>query len=385
MGTKITGVCNSRIENLCECLTNREKDPNFSQATPTPNDRPEKARSGKNDRFETFENNKHQKWQRYDTFEKVQKKLSEIHAKINLELYKLGNYIPNSEFNNKIHPNIWETLKTLKNFVPTQEEIYQNKLNFNKPPFVLKDGTIYKGQWNVDIKRNGFGQLITHEGSLYMGFFSDDRMCGRGRLVDKDGQVYEGSFNNDSSNVYGNLVKPDGTKYIGQWKNGKQEGEGTEYYSGGISNYQGQFKNGEKNGHGTVIWPDKSKYTGQFKNNNIHGVGTYYWSDGREYIGQWENSKMHGKGIFTWVDGKKYEGDYINDKKEGYGKYYWNADKHYEGNWLNGVRHGEGVLYQNGKFYKGIWQHGKLEKPGKGKINENASKIAEDVMPSEKI
>jgi hypothetical protein len=378
MGTKITGVCNNRIEKFCEFETNRDKDNN--NFNDNPNDNPERAKVGKNERFETFENSRASNWQKYDTAEKIHKRLGELHEKIDMELSKLGNFISLNEFETKLHPKIIEINKKHQAFLPSQDEIFHNKLNFYKKPLCLKDQTTYKGQWSVDGKRNGFGMYIKPNGGLYIGFWENDKMCGRGRFIDPKGNIYEGNFLDGCASGYGIYLKEDGTKYMGYWKNDLQEGEGTEYYSDGSASYTGEFKNGEKNGHGTFIWEDKSKYVGQFKNNVINGIGTYYWNDGREYIGQWENGKMHGKGIFSWPDGKKYEGDYFNDKKEGFGKYYWNADKYYEGQWLNGVRHGEGTLYQNGKFYKGIWENGKMVKNEKSKNvkNENLSKISED-------
>ena len=375
MGTKITGVCNNRIEKFCEFETNREKD---SSLLNKENEDPEKAKAGKGERFETFEN-QNPGWQKYDTIEKISRRLSEINTKLNNDLKKKGNFIPLTNFENKISNKIMQINIKLKDFQPNQEEIFHNKLNIYRPPIALNDQTFYKGQWSIDANRNGFGTYIKQNGDLYIGFWSNNKMNGRGRFIDSKGNTYEGNFSNTTAEGYGIYFKEDGTKYTGYWKNDMQEGEGTEYYVDGSASYHGEFKNGEKNGHGKFIWEDKSKYVGQFKNNVINGIGTYYWNDGREYIGQWENGKMHGKGIFSWSDGKKYEGDYLNDKKEGFGKYYWNVDKYYEGQWLNGVRHGEGTLFQNGKFYKGIWENGKMLKNDKSLIkNENISKISED-------
>ena len=44
--------------------------------------------------------------------------------------------------------------------------------------------------------REGYGKLYLKDGSIYEGFFKDNKMDGRGRLYNIEGFIYEGEFYN---------------------------------------------------------------------------------------------------------------------------------------------------------------------------------------------
>ena len=223
---------------------------------------------------------------------------------------------------------------------------------------------IYCGEWDKNKNlRHGRGIQIWPDGAKYMGYWQNDKACGKGKLIHSDGDIYEGEWSNDKPNGYGIYIHSDGTKYEGNWRDDKQNGEGKEIWPDGAS-YEGNYKDGKKNGQGKFLWADGSRYEGHFDNNNINGEGTYIFADNRKYIGTWVNNKLEGNGVFLWPDGRKYTGEYKNDKKEGYGVFEWPNGKIYRGQWKKGKQDGEGEFYfpTDKKWKKGIWKEGKRVK-----------------------
>ena len=255
----------------------------------------------------------------------------------------------------------------LPKFELTDKEEYEINNTSNKIIAILyPNKSIYKGMINSKGQREGFGKYYLSDGSIYKGFFHNNKMEGRGRIVNINGFVYEGEFKNGHSNGYGKYIALDGTTYKGTWLNDKQNGIGNEIYPDG-SFYNGNYKDGKKNGNGKLVFKDKNIFEGNFVNNDICGEGAFYWKDGRIYIGNWEDNKMNGYGIFIWPDKKKYYGNYINNLKEGYGCFYWNDGHKYEGFWKEGKQHGYGIMSGNKGNRYGYWIEGKLQ----SKINDD--------------
>ena len=255
----------------------------------------------------------------------------------------------------------------LPKFELTDKEEYEINNTSNKIIAILyPNKSVYKGMINSKGQREGFGKYYLADGSIYKGFFHNNRMEGRGRIVNINGFVYEGEFKNGHSNGYGKYIALDGTTYKGTWLNDKQNGVGIEVYPDG-SFYNGKFKDGKKNGNGKLVFKDKNIFEGNFVNNDITGEGAFYWKDGRIYIGNWNENKMNGYGIFIWPDKKKYYGNYINNLKEGFGCFYWNDGHKYEGFWKGGKQHGYGIMSGNKGNKYGYWIEGKLQ----SKINDN--------------
>ena len=240
--------------------------------------------------------------------------------------------------------------------------IYSDNLSqsfITKGPVLMENRAIFIGEWNHNNLRHGKGKQIWPDGSMYEGYWDNDRANGKGRLIHANGDAYEGDWKNDKAHGYGFYIHSDGAKYEGQWINDKQHGNGIEIWPDGAK-YQGKYENGLKHGSGKFEWADNSSYEGEFSQNNIYGKGVYMWSDGRKYIGDWENNKMHGKGIFTWKDGRSYNGEYIDDKKHGYGVFIWANGRKYEGDWRNGKQDGRGIFTsQTGEVKEGEWRNGK--------------------------
>lgn len=247
-------------------------------------------------------------------------------------------------------------LDQLDNLIPSfhlneKEQYMLENSNLIKSSIIYPDKSLYKGYYNQKWQRHGYGIFYLIDGSVYEGFFKNDKMDGRGRLLNIEGFVYEGEFTNNKANGYGKYVSLEGIMYKGSWKDEKQNGKGEEVYPDG-STYEGNFVNGKKNGNGKFSWADGSEYEGEFYNNEIHGYGTYRWKDKRVFRGNWNHNKMNGNGIFVWPDKKKYIGAYKDDNKHGYGVFLWPDGRKYEGTWVDGKQHGYGILTQPGEVKK---------------------------------
>jgi len=264
-------------------------------------------------------------------------------------------------------PMILRLNNLLPKFELTDKEEYEINNTNNKIIAILyPNKSIYKGMINEKGQREGFGKYFLSDGSIYKGFFHNNKMEGRGRIININGFVYEGEFKNGQSNGYGKYIALDGTTYKGTWLDDRQSGTGNEIYPDG-SFYNGSFKEGKKNGFGKLVFKDKNIFEGNFVNNDICGEGAFYWKDGRIYIGNWYDNKMNGYGIFIWPDKKKYYGNYTNNLKEGFGIFYWNDGYKYEGYWKEGKQNGYGFIGGNNKNKYGYWINGKLE----NKINDD--------------
>jgi hypothetical protein len=278
--------------------------------------------------------------------------MSKIQGKLlsdNYESYNANSNNKIRELNNKLAP-----------FELNEKEVCLLKTGFlRKFTIQYPDNSVYKGYYNKDWQKEGYGILNLADGGLYEGFFKANLMEGRGRLINPEGFVYDGEFLNNKANGFGKYISLDGVTYKGQWKDEKQHGYGEEIFADG-SHYEGDYFMGKKNGKGRFKWPDGFQYDGEFFNNDIHGFGTYRWKDGRIYQGQWSLNKMNGCGIFIWPDKKKYIGCYKNDVKEGIGIFYWPDGRKYEGCWWNGKQHGCGIFTNptDGTKY-GNWESGK--------------------------
>lgn len=239
----------------------------------------------------------------------------------------------------------------------TKENLLKNQNELKDFSIIYKDKSFYKGFFNKNWEKEGFGILILPDGSQYEGFFSKDEMSGKGRIINSEGFYYEGEFKNNRANGYGKYINLDGTTYVGFWLDDKQNGFGEEFFND-ESKYEGNYVNGKKTGKGKFIWSEDSFYEGNFENNDLHGLGEYHWKDGRVYTGEWEKNKMHGVGLFLWPDNKKYIGSYRNDKKKGYGIFSWPEGKSFEGEWNEGKQNGYGILKTKNGIKYGQWING---------------------------
>jgi len=257
--------------------------------------------------------------------------------------------------------------------VSNKNEITPNKSSvissLRKVLVKYSDNSYFKGFFDIENKREGYGVFIFQDQSKYEGNLKSNNMEGYGKLINIEGDFYEGVFKNNKFHGDGILIKSNGDKYKGEFLDGYKHGTGEENYNNGVYTYKGIFKNNLKNGEGKLNKSDKFVYQGCFFMDMMDGKGIAKWTDGRVYHGEWKNDKMHGRGIFSWQDGDKYYGQYENDKKAGYGVFIWSDKKKYEGQWVNGKQHGMGVFTSEESVIYGVWENGNLVEKQKNKRN----------------
>jgi hypothetical protein len=118
---------------------------------------------------------------------------------------------------------------------------------------VLKDGTTYEGECNI-------------QGQFH----------GKGKLTFVCGDTYVGEFVNSSKHGKGTYVYANQSFYNGYWKNGKKHGKGVSVYKGSGST--------EK-----YVWSAGDIFDGEFAENVRHGPCEYTWFNGTKLRCVWNN------------------------------------------------------------------------------------------------
>ena len=295
----------------------------------------------------------------------LEKIKSDIIKKFNEEIKQFAEVIPIENFHSIYNSDF--SLKQIHEFIQENfnDDICNKKFRktFSQPPLLFKqDKSIYKGSFNFNGKKEGFGILIDSSGNKYIGEWKNDLFHGLGILLSKNGDFYQGDFikgKMEGSGVfYSSQCK---YNYIGEFLENKFDGKGKITYEGHdlYNYYEGNFSEGYKHGSGNLVYKDGSCYKGNFDKNNFEGNGIFIFSDGRKYNGTWKKNKMDGSGVFTWEDGTKYKGQYKNNIKEGNGVYSFGANL-YDGTWVDNLPHGQGMLLNEGLRIEGIFRYGKL-------------------------
>lgn len=115
---------------------------------------------------------------------------------------------------------------------------------------VYDDGDQYKGDWNADGKRDGYGTLSFVDGSKYAGKFANGLCSGLGVLTFPDGSLYEGEFQNGKYHGHGVYKRADGMRFDGQFRDGQAIGAGLLTFQDGSNGRPRQ--EGEWDGHKLV-------------------------------------------------------------------------------------------------------------------------------------
>ena len=123
--------------------------------------------------------------------------------------------------------------------------IDQSQLEFRQEQ-LLENQAKYAGQWMKGTNiRIGKGKQIWPDGSIYEGWWSDNKANGNGRLIHADGDVYNGAWLDDKAHGYGTYAHLDGAQYEGNWQMDKQHGHGIETWPDGAK-YDGNYIDGKK-------------------------------------------------------------------------------------------------------------------------------------------
>ena len=289
------------------------------------------------------------------------------------------------------------------NFILTEKETFYIKGKISQNYLIKKllhynDDSYYLGYINKNNNNKELlGEYYYNDGSIYKGFFKNDKIKGRGKLISTNGYIYEGDFDEGLFNGYGKLFTINGTKYEGNWKDNSQDGFGVEKYADGTF-YSGTFKKGLKHGKGKFIYKNGDLYEGDFNNDEMTGWGIIKRKDGKIYNGMVKKHIIEGIGVFIWNDNKRYIGEYHNELKEGFGIFYVNDGKYFKGFWKEGKQDGFGKItniygqtyymkYNNGKKLSLSFSEqdkieiDKLISEGEKRINiEKLNKIADDIL-----
>ena len=277
------------------------------------------------------------------------------------KITEFAEYISDEKFE-KVEKSVITKLE--ENFEKFPSKIGSNKNKyiecFTRPALLFKkDNTIYKGSWNFQGKKEGFGIFYDSNGNKYMGEWKEDKFDGKGRILSVKGDCYEGDFKEGLIEGNGMFISTGGGyNYLGEFKNNKFDGKGKLIFDDNTT-YEGLFSKGYISGEGNLLFRDGSYYKGNFTENTFDGKGKFYFHDGRKYNGDWKNNKMEGIGKFSWDGDTKYNGEYKNNVREGNGVYSFGANL-YDGHWVNGIPHGDGTLLNDGLRIVGIFRYGKM-------------------------
>ena len=295
----------------------------------------------------------------------LEKIKSEIIKKFNEEIKEFAEIIPIEKFNSIYNSD--SNIIQFDDFIKENfsDDICNKKFRktFSTSPLLFKkDKSIYKGSFNFNFKKEGFGILIDSFGNKYIGEWKNDQFHGQGILLSINGDYYQGDFIKgklEGSGIYYSLKYK--YNYTGEFLENKFDGKGKIIYEEHdlYNYYEGDFSEGYMHGSGNLIYKDGSCYKGNFDKNNFKGNGVFIFADGRKYNGTWKKNKMDGTGVFTWKDGTKYKGQYKNNFREGNGVYSFGANL-YDGTWVDNLPHGQGMLLNEGLRIEGIFRYGKL-------------------------
>ena len=191
---------------------------------------------------------------------------------------------------------------------------YNKKTYWGKSDFV----NVLKKQFCTasDVERDEEGYNTVHVYKGNTGCVKGNCKNGYGEYINKDGSIYKGNFVNGKENGYGVLMTPsfgDKNKYDikkGTFKDGQIVGYSTDTDSDGYTwtnntktGYE-TFKNPDgtstrtrsKNGYTVEKWVDGSEFTGMTDSNNVkNGYGVYKNSKGISFKGTWKDDKLNGK------------------------------------------------------------------------------------------
>ena len=101
--------------------------------------------------------------------------------------------------------------------------------------------TEYIGNFNDEGLKSGFGILKWPNGTLFKGYFENDKINGWGIIYYNNQDVYKGQCINDKATGYGNYIYKNGKNKIGYWFNDILTGIGFEFDKNEY--YVGEFKN----------------------------------------------------------------------------------------------------------------------------------------------
>ena len=122
-----------------------------------------------------------------------EKKRILIQAKSKFEenLKKMGKFMKSYKIG-----QILDTINPMVNKVTIPNDILKKRKSntFEEPIIRFHNGEIYKGSWNINNQRDGFGIDIHPDGEIYEGLWDNDKIGDYGAFFDSDGSYYKGKL-----------------------------------------------------------------------------------------------------------------------------------------------------------------------------------------------
>ena len=165
---------------------------------------------------------------------------------------------------------------------------------------------IFKCRINKAGELNGFG-LVEDDSFVYHGEFLQGKLHGYGSWRSKNnGSIYDGFFKQDKFNGFGIMTNSVGTFY-GEFLNGIRYGYGIEDEALTGNKYIGMWQDGKRHGAGILITMDGSYFEGIFANNNLSGDGLAIFPNGSYFIGEVSVDGPNGNGSLHLPDAEIIE------------------------------------------------------------------------------
>ena len=296
--------------------------------------------------------------------DKLKESINSFLTKFNEKVQYFGDYISNENIEGII-PMQYQTYMSDHPFVQladNKNEKDEDKLKtYEIKPIQFKNGNIYIGNWNKNLKMDGYGKYYLNEENVLAEGNWDNGELKYARILFPNGDVYEGDIKDSAFHGKGKLKSYNGDVYEGDFVDMEKTGYGKIIFSDGTI-YEGNVNKGEFNGKGKMIWTNGYQYEGDFKGPNMTGKGKLSGPMGDVYEGDLESNLFHGKGKYIFSGGKsEYIGDFQYGIKKGKGKYTSENIYSYDGNWDNDLPCGFGKLtnLENYSVLKSIWRNGK--------------------------
>lgn len=249
--------------------------------------------------------------------------------------------------------------KRIKTFQFSKDRSEDEKNPYYGPIKILSENSIFIGQLNPALEREGRGIQFLHDGSFYEGYFLADSTSRSGRLIFPDGDVYTGELLNNSLNGYGTYEGIDGRKITGHFQEDKNHGECFEEWPDG-SSYRGMYKFGCKEGHGEFRCENGDKYVGNFSDDLWSGEGVFMSAENITYKGCWNEGTLTSPAEMIYPNGNCYKGEIKDMKKNGHGCLEDHGTK-FIGDWSNNQMNGVFVIRdQSGRDRKAKYDSGKF-------------------------
>ena len=261
--------------------------------------------------------------------EPIKESLNKFETIFKEKIEEYGNIISKNDFETTIPKDIQNYMN--ENPIKIKSDTASN---YNMEPIEFKNGNIYQGNWNKDLKMDGPGKYYLKNDKVFVEGNWENGELKYGRVFLPNGDIYEGEIQNSEFNGKGKIISNDNI-------------------------YEGNFENGEKTGYGKIIFNDGTIYEGNLEKGEFKGNGHMTWKNGYEYEGEFDGSILTGKGKLTSQDGDIYEGDFVNNLFHGKGKYIYNKSRNiYEGDFQYGVKKGKGVFTCVDQYiYDGNWDN----------------------------